>query len=273
MMRSSAPIRQDEQNHWDGVAAASPDEPTLWREQSDVVKRLLIDRWLPTPAGRILKTDLFDEAVGTGLYPALQARGQVMGMDISSGTVSRARARYPEMECVAGDVRQVPVADGCFDAVVSNSTLDHLTDEEEATAALGELRRVLRPGGRLILTLDNPRNPLIALRNRLPAGMARSLRGVPYDAGWTCGPGRLRVLLAGAGLEPRETTAVLHLPRVLVAQLGDRGIGREARWRSMMRAGERLERLPTRYLTGHFIAALATRAAAPDDDDRSALRA
>lgn len=253
-------MRDARSGNWaDAVAATSVADTPLWRVQSDVVNTSLIDRWLPAPAGRILKTDLFDEAVGTGLYPALQARGQVMGMDISSSTVSRACARYPEMECVAGDVRQVPVADGGFDAVVSNSTLDHLTDEEEAIAALGELRRVLRPGGRLILTLDNPCNPLIALRNRLPAGLARSLRGVPYDAGWTCGPGRLRLLLAGAGLEPRETTAVLHLPRVLVAQLGDRRIGREARWRSMMRAGERLERLPTRYLTGHFIATLSLR--------------
>ena len=84
-------------NWADAVAVATIADTPLWRVQSDVVNTSLIDRWLPAPAGRILKTDLFDEAVATGLYPALQERGQVMGMDISSGTVSRACARYPEL--------------------------------------------------------------------------------------------------------------------------------------------------------------------------------
>jgi SAM-dependent methyltransferase len=276
MMRPSAPIRQDEQNHWDGVAAASPDEPSLWREQSDVVNGLLLDRWLPADGAlRVLKTDLYDELVGPGLYPKLRPRAsRVVGIDISPAAVDAVSARYPQLESVVADVRDLPFEDRCFDAVVSNSTLDHLSSRAEVWRALAELRRVLAPGGRLILTLDNPLNPVIALRNALPARMSTAVRRVAYGVGWTSGPRGVRSLLAGSGFEPRELTAVMHAPRVVIARAGGGATpGSRARWLSFIRASERLERLPTRYVTGHFVAALAMRAAAPDDGDRSAPRA
>jgi hypothetical protein len=59
----------------------------------------------------------------------------------------------------------------------------------------------------------------------------------------------------------RELTAVLHVPRVLVARLGPRhsGLADYSRWLRFLRAGERLERWPTRFITGHFVAVLAVR--------------
>lgn len=47
-----------------------------------------------------------------------------------------------------------------FDLVVSTSTLDHFTCREDLVTSLEEISRVLRPGGLLILTLDNPLNLL-----------------------------------------------------------------------------------------------------------------
>src|SRR5204863_6785753 len=54
---------------------------------------------------------------------------------------------------------------------------------------LAELRRVLSPHGRLVVTLDNGLNPVVALRNRLPLGILRRVGAVPYFVGVTCGPG------------------------------------------------------------------------------------
>jgi SAM-dependent methyltransferase len=258
------PAREDARRYWDRVAEDwPPGPPPLWRRQSDAVNGMLVARWLPV-AGleRVLKTDLFDELAGEGLYPLLRSRArQVVAVDLSRPAVSAARQRYPDLDAVVADAMELPFQDGYFDAVLSNSTLDHLSSRREVGVALTELARVLRPGGRLVITLDNLLNPLIAMRNVLPRQLARSLRQVPYDAGWTCGPRSLQRLLRESGFEVRELTAVLHVPRVLVARLGPQrsGMGDDSRWLRFLRAGERLERWPTRFVTGHFVAALAVR--------------
>jgi SAM-dependent methyltransferase len=250
-------------DHWDGVAAdAQAWRLPLWRAQSDAVNAYWLERWLPPAlAERVLKTDLFDELAGSGLLQLLGARARsVVAIDISELAVATVAQRHPAVETLVADVRRLPFPDRSFDVVVSNSTLDHLVDRSEAAEALGELARVLTPGGRLLLTLDNPLNPLIAARNALPTGAARRLRRVPYDAGWTCGPRALRSLLADTGLDVRDQTAIMHVPRAAVALVGSRGELAATRWATVFRAGERLERLPTRYVTGHFVAALAFRA-------------
>jgi SAM-dependent methyltransferase len=234
----------------------------LWRRHSDAVNATLIERWLPAPVGRILKTDLFDELVSTGLYPILRSRaGQVVGVDISPEVVAAARARYPGLETEVARVSELPFSAASFDAALSNSTLDHLATREEVATALSELGRVIRPGGRLLITLDNPLNPLIAMRNALPRGIARALRRVPYDSGWTCGPRRLRRMLAESGFVAPESTAIMHAPRFLIAELDRRGKRPRDGERLVARllAAERLERWPTRYLSGHFVAALGIR--------------
>ena len=67
------------------------------------------------------------------------------------------------------------------------STLDHFEDAAQIEVALGELHRVLRPGGHLVLTLDNPANPLIRLRNALPEAWARRTGLSPFAVGATLG--------------------------------------------------------------------------------------
>lgn len=222
----------------------------------------LVERWLPAPVGRILKTDLFDELVAPGLYPVLRSRArQVVGVDLSPEVVAAAGDRYPELETEVASVRELPFSSASFDAALSNSTLDHLATREEVAGALSELARVIRPGGRLLITLDNPLNPLVALRDAMPRGLARALRRVPYDSGWTCGPRRLRRMLAESGFVAPESTAIMHAPRFLIAELDRQGQRRDGAERLVTRllSAERLERWPTRYLSGHFVAALAIR--------------
>src|SRR5207247_446070 len=118
------------------------------------------------------------------------------------------------------DVRRLPFKAGRFDAVVSNSTLDHFDDSEGVAVALRELNRVLAPGGSLLISLDNPANPLVALRNALPFSLLHRIGLVPYYTGWTCGQRRLRQLLDVAGFETVDVSAVMHCPRAVAVAIG-----------------------------------------------------
>ena len=247
---------------FDAVARewAKPSSPRLWRRHSDAVNRRLVERWLPAGPGALLKTDLFDEAVGEGLVGDLGRRSwHVTGIDFSEVVIDAARADRPDLDACRADVRRLPFDDVAFDAVFSNSTLDHFGRREEIDLALGELARVLRPGGTLVLTLDNLRNPLVALRSVLPRRLLQGLRVVPYYVGPTLGPSGARRAVERAGLKPVEATAVLHCPRVLavpacsIAERRNPSHPHERLLRSLL-GWERLERLPTRTLTGHFVA-------------------
>lgn len=242
----------------------------LWRVHSDAVNAALLARWLPAQAcANVLKTDLFDEAMGDGLYPLLSRHaGRVAALDVAPSVLAAATARHPGLLAVAADVRRLPFATGIFDAVVSNSTLDHFDARDQILEALRGLHRVLRPGGHLVLTMDNLANPAVALRNGLPFGLLHRLKLVPYPIGATAGPVRLRRMLREAGFEVLETVALLHCPRALAVPLARRASRRgtpQARARFLQRAWrwERLAGWPTRYLTGYFVGIHAQALAPP----------
>ncbi len=253
-------------SYWDSIAdewiMARPDQ--LWRKHSDSINRSLLFRWLPEqPVGRLLKTDMFDELVGEGLTPFLQARAHsVIGMDLSFGNAHVSYRGQTNVRGTCADVRDLPFGNESFDVVVSNSTLDHFQTLDEIIVSLRELHRVLRKDGQLILTLDNPANPIIAARNVLPFKLLNRLGILPYYVGTTCGPWRLQKLLREIGFEVREVTAVLHCPRifaVLVAKLlcsCAKGSVQQ-RFLRWLEAFENMSRWPTRYLTGNFIAVRA----------------
>ncbi len=255
--------------YWDEVAQTWSSEPrqTLWRSFCDRINGHLIrGTFAQNPEGRALKTDLFDEATGTrGLVPELaRTAAKLFGVDLSPVSCRVARQRHPSLGACASDARALPFSDQAFDVVLSNSTLDHMESVEDIATALAEIHRVLRPGGRLLLTLDNLSNPVIALRDILPDRVLTGLRLVPYYVGATCGPRRLRALVEQAGLELEEIGAVMHCPRmpaVLIANLLDR-VGSDrlaASFSNSLLWWEKLERLPTRYLTGYFIRVVAIR--------------
>ncbi|MEE4293268.1 MAG: methyltransferase domain-containing protein [Xanthomonadales bacterium] len=254
------------QEYWDDIgrsfnAAASEN---LWRSHSDRVNRNLLAAWLGKHRrSSLLKTDLFDEAVSKGLFPCLEERAdEVSGIDISPQCVEMAGRRYPGFNVSRADVRDLPFEDGRFDCIFSNSTLDHFDHRKDIVAALSELFRVLRPGGELIVTLDNLQNPLIALRNALPFEWLKKLGLVPYFVGKTAGRRGLTRILNESGFIVDETKAILHCPRVLAVPLARRCQERsnaagQQRLLEWLAAWERLADWPTAGFTGHFIAALA----------------
>jgi cytochrome P450/ubiquinone/menaquinone biosynthesis C-methylase UbiE len=279
--RSSAGIVVESGNgetYWDEIAPIweRGTEQRLWRRHSDAVNRRLVSRWLPERTHAVLKTDLWDEAMGAGVYPALAANGnEVAGVDISEAVLASARDRYPGIDAHRADVRSLPFPDRRFDAVVSNSSLDHFASTDDILIALRELRRVLRPGGSLLLTLDNPANPIVGLTKALPRrplnrlwlrwGRATQRLGLlPYYVGATYGHGRLHEVLTGEGFAVEEMTAIVHAPRPLAVAFGHL-LERRARPATQERflrwlmSCERISGSPGQYLSGHFIAVRARR--------------
>jgi SAM-dependent methyltransferase len=245
----------------------------LWRAHSDALNIALIRRRLPDQGlGRVLKTDLFDEAVGQGLVGELQARAdEVVGIDLAPPVVDAATDRWPGLVGTVADVLRLPFESASFDLVLSNSTLDHFDSADAIADALAEISRVLRPGGRLLITLDNRQNPVVALRtSRALAGLFRRLGLVPYELGVTCGRRRLVDRLDRAGFDVLATEAIMHCPPQIAGKLADRlsgdGSAAELEERHLRRVlrFEAMARWPTRYLTAHFVAASAMRRPSAD---------
>jgi 2-polyprenyl-3-methyl-5-hydroxy-6-metoxy-1,4-benzoquinol methylase len=97
---------------------------------------------------------VLDVGCGEGVFAVelVRAGAQVVGIDVAEQPLSRARARNPELDL---DLRLVdadgpwPLADASFDVVWAGETIEHVAD---TAAWLSEVRRVLRPGGRLLLS-------------------------------------------------------------------------------------------------------------------------
>ena len=104
------------------------------------------------PGDRVL-----DACCGTGdLAVAARAGGasSVVGLDFSAAMLERARRKAPDIVFIEGDVLELPFHDATFDAAVVGFGIRNVSDLE---AGLRELRRVLRPGGRLgILEITTP---------------------------------------------------------------------------------------------------------------------
>lgn len=106
-----------------------------------------------------------DVACGTGRLAALLAErvgpfGRVIGVDLSDGMLERARAEYGDivqLEFQAANALRLPFVDATFDAATIGFGLRNLADFR---AGFAELRRVVRPGGRVVcleLTMPRPR--------------------------------------------------------------------------------------------------------------------
>jgi SAM-dependent methyltransferase len=263
--------------YWDGVPRKLEDKGHYLDAFLGGLKRqahlALIQRWGGVPAtGRVLKTDLFEEAMGPDALMEELSRsgGMVIGMDISASIASQAQRQDAGRHgyYLVADTRRLPFASSTFALAISPSTLDHFSDPDDLGRSLCELARVLEPDGRLIITLDNRQNifdPLLRLVNRM--GL------VPYYLGRSYRVKELRAELEAAGFLVEETTAILHNPRLTaVAAVA---LAQRLNWppltalvRRALVAAQRLEQTRWCYYSGSFVAAKAVRRA---DEQDSAL--
>jgi ubiquinone/menaquinone biosynthesis C-methylase UbiE len=237
----------------------------LWREHSDYINTDLISRWLPNrPNEASLKTDIFDEFVCAGLYPCLQTKAKKSyGIDLSEIILKSTRSKYPEMSLLAANVLSLPFIEDTFDLVISNSTIDHFEYNSQIKESLSELYRVLNKGGTIILTMDNLSNPVVALRNKMPVLLNR-IRVVPYYVGATLCLNQLIKIMELIGFNIIDKCFIMHCPRaicVAAAYFMKKYSSRKKQlgFLKILRAFEHLSELPTKQLTGYFIAVKATK--------------
>jgi SAM-dependent methyltransferase len=117
--------------------------------------------------------DVLDVASGEGYGAALlaQAAASVVGVEVAEDAVVHAAAAYQaaNLRFLQGDARSLPLPDAAVNTVVSFETIEHFAEHERF---LTEIRRVLRPGGLLVLSTpdrdnyspaDQPANPFHVL--------------------------------------------------------------------------------------------------------------
>jgi arsenite methyltransferase len=132
---------------------------------------------------------VLDVGAGTGLI-ALAATGRtgsaghVVAVDISRDALTECRAEaeaagHPAVGCVGGDSTRLPFPDRSFDVIVARSVLIYVTDK---AAAVAEMSRVLRPGGRIsVFEPINSAAKRLKLR-RDPSGLSASSVPEPLRA-------------------------------------------------------------------------------------------
>lgn len=176
---------------------AGPEDPASLPEAQDRMTDLFVERVRLGPGQRLL-----DVGCGVGAPAVRAARAlhcRALGITVSRAQVLRAaafaRAEGLGARCafLMADAQALPFGDALFDGAWALESIFHVGDR---AAALGEMRRVLRPGARLVLTDLVERQPLDA-RQR---GVTRALQIASLAR-----PGEYRAWLADSGLECVET--------------------------------------------------------------------
>jgi SAM-dependent methyltransferase len=184
--------------------------------------REILERWLPPPPARVL-----DVGGGPGAHAAwLAARGYAVSLvdpvplHVEQARAAAARAGHALAAARLGDARRLEEPDGAVHAVLLLGPLYHLTERADRLRALGEARRVLRPGGRLVAVA-------ISRFASLLAGLFEGALADPDFAAIV-----ERDLRDGQHRNPTDrdyfTTAFFHHPDELRAEVSEAGFAVEA---------------------------------------------
>jgi SAM-dependent methyltransferase len=128
--------------------AALRGEPSyVWRAGQERRLKMILDA-----AGRRIAGRLLENGCGVGMYVERLAplAGQVIGLEYDFPRAWEAHGHSPNILCAAGE--QLPFPNDFFDLILSHEVLEHVQDD---AAALREMVRVLRPGGRMLIFVPN----------------------------------------------------------------------------------------------------------------------
>ena len=204
-------------------------------------------------AGTADVRSVLDFGCGQGRYLPVLAerfpRARLAGADVSPVALELARRRMPGAELVAIEDERLPLTDRSVDLAVAIEVIEHVPDAGRSAA---ELARVLRPGGKLVLTAPCA-NPLSAawLFNRATGGFEPTADGFGRFA--TDEPAHLRRLrsrdarsiLAGAGIAVRAVRWWGHVATAVADNLrGVRSLPLPARRRLALLDWRLARRIP-----------------------------
>ena len=134
-------------NAYDSAYAATGAQGRVLRRRAEAATRLLGPN----------TGDVLDAGMGGGVLLAeLDRRGwDVSGIDLAPAMVARAQERLPHAreKLVEAAIEELPFADASFDAVVATGVLEYTAPHRDRS--VGELVRVLRPGGVLVASFPN----------------------------------------------------------------------------------------------------------------------
>ena len=194
--RDAGAFRDFEREGWRRAAAAYE---TSWARVTAQTAGPLLDA-----AGAARGAAVLDACCGPGVVSeAALARGAApSGIDLADRFVAIARRRCPGGRFETGDVEALPFPDASFDAAVSGYGIIHVP---RPAAALAEMTRVLRPGGRLAASVWTQPEPGTGLGIAFAAIREHADMSVPLPHGpdffQFSDPPALTAALAGAGLE------------------------------------------------------------------------
>lgn len=102
-----------------------------------------------------------DVGCGTGVLAQrlTERRFRMTGVDPSQGMLDVMAERAPDVSGRRASGTELPFEDGSFDLVLTVAALHHIAEPGAVGATLGEMARVVRPGGRIVVWDHNPRNP------------------------------------------------------------------------------------------------------------------
>lgn len=120
--------------------------------------RKLIIKWLKNELHKkTLKTDCYEEVFSYDSVVDLFSNITII--DISRRAIEIAKRNFPNKKFLVGDICKLPFKNNSFDVIVSLSTIDNIS-YKKVNAALKEIKRVLKPKGKLLITIDNKENLL-----------------------------------------------------------------------------------------------------------------
>jgi SAM-dependent methyltransferase len=209
-------LRREQRRKWDTVAANVPDffraHSTQYYRRCEIA---LFQRHFGDLRGkRVLKLDLWNEAINTRILHWVREQGaEAFGIDISAVVASRARknARHAagELHLAQCDIRELPFLSGTFDFVYTMGTIEHIDEYQQA---VGEVHRVLKPGGKAIVGVPHKWN--VFLRPLLVALLDRFGK-YAYSPELSFSSRELRDVVNRSGLKACQRTGILSIPGII----------------------------------------------------------